>query len=73
MNYINCKKTLPPETIRKSIVFWCENSIQHISSFLRSVKGSGAILNDEFLIRKILFKKDLYVALCDFTYLQTDL
>ena len=22
---------------------------------------------------KILFKKDLYVALCDFTYLQTDL
>lgn len=49
MNYINCQKNLPPETVRKTIVFWCENSIQHIASFLSAIKGSGAILNDDFL------------------------
>lgn len=49
MNYINCQKNLPPEAVRKAIVFWCENSIQHISSFLSAIKGSGAVLNDDFL------------------------
>ncbi len=49
MNYINCKNNLPPETVRKTIVFWCENSIQHIASFLSAIKGSGAVLEDDFL------------------------
>ncbi|MBQ3058317.1 MAG: hypothetical protein IJD00_05150 [Clostridia bacterium] len=49
MNYINCKNNLPPETVRKTIIFWCENSIQHISSFLSAIKGSGAVLENDFL------------------------
>ena len=49
MNYINCKNDLTPELLRKTIVFWCQNSIQHISSFLSAIRGSGAVLNEEFL------------------------
>lgn len=49
MNYINCKNDLPPELMRKTIVFWCQNSIQHIASFLAAIRGSGAEFNNEFL------------------------
>ena len=49
MNYINCQKNLPPAVIRKTIIFWCENSLQHISSLLSAFRGSGAVLNAEFL------------------------
>lgn len=49
MNYINCKNSLQPEILRKSIVFWCENSSQHITSLISSFKGSSAVLSDEFL------------------------
>ena len=49
MNYINCQNNLSPAVIRKTIIFWCENSIQHISSLLSAFKGSGAVLNEEFL------------------------
>ena len=49
MNYINCKNELPPEILRKTIIFWSRNSFQHISAFLAAIRGSGAVLNDEFL------------------------
>ena len=49
MNYINCQNNLSPAVIRKTLIFWCENSIQHISSLLSAFKGSGAVLNEEFL------------------------
>ncbi|MBO5357750.1 MAG: hypothetical protein J6A78_00315 [Clostridia bacterium] len=63
MNYINCKNNLPPESLRKAIVFWCENSIQHIESFLSAIKSSSAVLEDEFLqeIKEIdLIFKSIY-------------
>lgn len=49
MNYINCQKNLSPAVIRKTIVFWCENTLGHISSLLASFRGSGAVLAEEFL------------------------
>ncbi len=49
MNYINCKNALPPEDIRKTIIFWCENSTEHINSLLSAFKGSGAVLQEEFI------------------------
>ena len=48
MNYINCQNKLPPEVLRKTIIFWCENSFQHINSLLSAFKGSGAVLSSEF-------------------------
>ncbi len=49
MNYINCQNNLSPALMRKTIIFWCENTIQHISSLLSAFRGSGAVLNDDFL------------------------
>ena len=49
MNYINCQNNISPALMRKTIIFWCENSIQHIGSLLSAFRGSGAVLNDEFL------------------------
>lgn len=49
MNYINCQNSVSPALMRKTIIFWCENTIQHISSLLSAFRGSGAVLNDEFL------------------------
>ncbi len=49
MNYINCQNNVSPALMRKTIIFWCENSIQHISSLLSSFRGSGAVLNEEFI------------------------
>lgn len=49
MNYINCKNNLSPALMRKTIIFWCENTLQHISSLLSAFRGSGAVLRDEFL------------------------
>ncbi len=48
MNYINCKNQLPPQVLRKTIIFWCENSLQHINSLLSAFRGSSAVLKDEF-------------------------
>ncbi len=48
MNYINCQNKLPPEVLRKTIIFWCENSFQHINSLLSAFKGSGAVLQNDF-------------------------
>ena len=49
MNYINCQNNLSPQLIRKTIVFWCENTLQHIASLLAAFRGSGAVLNEDFL------------------------
>lgn len=55
MNYINCQNNISPALMRKTIIFWCENSVQHISSLLSAFRGSGAVLNDKFMreIREI--------------------
>lgn len=63
MNYINCQNSLSPAVIRKTIIFWCENSLQHITSLLSAFRGSGAVLNDEFVreIKEIeLIFKSIY-------------
>ena len=63
MNYINCQNSISPVVMRKTIIFWCENSLQHISSLLSAFRGSGAVLNDEFLreIKEIeLIFKNIY-------------
>ncbi|MBO5211268.1 MAG: hypothetical protein J6B80_05000 [Clostridia bacterium] len=63
MNYINCQNSLSPALMRKTIIFWCENSIQHIASLLSAFKGSGAVLSDEFMheIKEIeLIFKSIY-------------
>ena len=49
MNYINCQNSVSPALMRKTIIFWCENTLGHISSLLSAFRGSGAVLNDEFL------------------------
>ena len=49
MNYINCQNDISPSLMRKTITFWCENSLQHIGSLLSAFRGSGAVLNEEFL------------------------
>lgn len=48
MNFINCATQATPELIRKTVVFWSENSAQHITSLLRSVGGTTAVLQDTF-------------------------
>lgn len=49
MNYINCQNSVSPSLMRKTIIFWCENTLQHISSFLAAFRGSGATLQEELL------------------------
>ncbi len=48
MNFINCSSSLTPELMRKTVIFWCENTAQHITSLLRSPIGTTAVLTDFF-------------------------
>ncbi|MBE6786860.1 MAG: hypothetical protein E7537_00765 [Ruminococcaceae bacterium] len=48
MNFINCAKQATPELIRKSVVFWSQNSSQHIDTLLRSTNGTTAVLENDF-------------------------
>ncbi len=48
MNFINCGSSASPELMRKTVVFWSENNVQHITSLLRSVGGTTAVLQDYF-------------------------
>lgn len=48
MNFINCNNQISPELFYKTVVFWSENSYQHIASLLKSAKGTTAVLNPEF-------------------------
>ena len=48
MNFINCANSASPELMRKKVIFWSENSAQHITSLLRSVGGTTAVLQDFF-------------------------
>lgn len=71
MNFINCGNKASPELLKSTLIFWSENSFQHITSLLRSPNGTTAILQpffkeqlhlyyDEFLnINKILKENGL--------------
>ncbi len=48
MNFINCGAQASPELMRKTVVFWSENSAQHITSLLKSTSGTTAVLEDYF-------------------------
>ncbi len=48
MNFINCGAQASPELMRKTVIFWSENSSQHITSLLRSPNGTTAVLQDYF-------------------------
>lgn len=48
MNFVNCTGSLSPELMRKTVIFWCGNSAQHITSLLRSPMGTTAVLEDFF-------------------------
>lgn len=51
MNFINCSGNSTPEIFRKTVIFWCDNSAQHINSLLRSVTGTTAVLQEDFKTR----------------------
>lgn len=48
MNFINCTGAQSPELVKKTVIFWSENSAQHINSLLRSVTGTTAVLQEDF-------------------------
>ncbi len=48
MNFINCSGNSSPELLRKTVIFWSENSFQHISSLLKSPNGTTAVLQPYF-------------------------
>jgi len=48
MNFINFSGNSSPELLRKTVVFWSENSFQHISSLLKSPSGTTAVLQPFF-------------------------
>lgn len=48
MNFINCNGVQSPELVKKTVIFWCANSAQHINSLLRSAVGTTAVLEEEF-------------------------
>lgn len=48
MNFINCGGAISAELMRKTVIFWSENSFQHISSLLKSTNGTTAVLQDYF-------------------------
>ncbi len=63
MNFINCAKQATPELIKKSVVFWSENSSQHIDTLLRSTAGTTAVFEDYFKERLRAFRERfLYFA-----------
>ncbi len=48
MNFINCSNERSSVFFRKAAIFWTENIAQHISSLLRSISGTTAVLEDYF-------------------------
>ena len=48
MNFINCANSASPELMRKTVIFWSENSAQHITSLLKLPNGTTAVLQDFF-------------------------
>ncbi len=48
MNFINCAANSTPELLRKTVIFWSENSFQHISTLLKSPNGTTAVLQPFF-------------------------
>ncbi len=48
MNFINCSNQLTPDIMRKSALFWCENTVQHIYSLLKLSTGTTAVLQPFF-------------------------
>ncbi len=61
MNFINCQSKIQPELIRKTIIFWCKNSFEHIASLQSALKASGAVLPNNFSLElkeiEEIFKK----------------
>ncbi len=48
MNYINCGSEAFGAVIRKSAIFWSENTAQHINSLLKATVGTTAVLDEYF-------------------------
>lgn len=48
MNFINCGTSTSQELFHKSVIFWSENSYQHISSLLKAPIGTTAIFSSYF-------------------------
>lgn len=48
MNYIYCTASSSPELMRNAVIFWSENTSQHITSLLRSTTGTTAIFEEFF-------------------------
>ena len=48
MNFINCENTISNRLVEKTVAFWSENSMQHITSLLRSTNGTTAVLQPYF-------------------------
>ncbi len=55
MNFINCSNVNSPELLKKTLIFWCENSIGHIASLLKLTGGTTAVLQAEFKDRLRVF------------------
>ena len=48
MNFINCAALSSNETMRNAVIFWSENTAEHIKILLRSNAGTTAILEEGF-------------------------
>ncbi len=48
MNYINCKNTLNPVDMRKSVAFWAQNTVEHIASLKKLPGSTSAVLYPDF-------------------------
>ena len=48
MNFINCANQNSPELLKKTVIFWCDNTIGHIESLLRLGGGTTAVLQNVF-------------------------
>ena len=48
MNYINCKNTLNPVDMRKSVAFWAQNTVEHIASLKKLPGSTSAVLYHDY-------------------------
>ncbi len=48
MNFINCSNEKSSAILRKTAIFWSENIAQHLTSLLRMISSTTAVLEDSF-------------------------
>lgn len=66
MNFINCTGNVNVELLRKTVVFWSENSFQHIATLLKITNGTTAVLQP-FFKEKLQYFENLFKKIhCDF-------